>query len=127
MAIEKENINTGTGDESKPEDVKQESWMDNALEKIDSEFPLSGGETNEDLEKAESAMGIGNSHVIVNEPEKTGEEINKDKEKPTDPAPHPDHPSHPDHPEHHSWLKNAMHKVEEALGKLDTDFPLSGG
>lgn len=45
MANEKETNN-------KPEEEKKESWLEEALEKVNTDFPLSGGETEEDFEAA---------------------------------------------------------------------------
>ena len=28
---------------------------------------------------------------------------------------------------HESWFAHTLHKIEDALAKIDTDFPLSGG
>ena len=44
MANENENIDPKDQPEKKP------TWIEEALENIDSDFPLSGGETDDDLE-----------------------------------------------------------------------------
>ena len=52
MANENENISNDPQSEN-PEE--KQTWLEEALGKIDTDFPLSGGETDEDLEPEEDA------------------------------------------------------------------------
>jgi hypothetical protein len=104
MANENENtIPEGTEGTDQP---KHHTWKDiisEEFQKINTEFPLSGGETEGDLE------GVDDKE----EGEETGE--NKKETKANPPA--------EEHKEHHSFLGNIVEKIQ----KLDTEFPLSGG
>jgi hypothetical protein len=46
-----ENATPASGNEEQPAHKEHHSWLSETLGKINTEFPLSGGETNEDLEK----------------------------------------------------------------------------
>jgi hypothetical protein len=100
MANENDNIGAkGPEDQEAP---KHHSLMENLgenIEKLNTEFPLSGGETNEDLE-----------HVISDE-----EGDNNAGKTPKEGEDLPE--------EHSSIMDTLMSKIQ----KLDSEFPLSGG
>jgi hypothetical protein len=53
-----ENEEKNMGGKAKDQDHKHHTWIESLTEniqKLDTEFPLSGGETEEDLEKVEHA------------------------------------------------------------------------
>jgi hypothetical protein len=104
MVTENEDINT-TGNEEKP---KHHTWMEDSLEKLESDFPLSGGETDDDLE-----------HSL--------EPAERDETTPGDEGPVRTTTTEERHTTHTSWIEGAIEKVEDALGNMNTDFPLSGG
>lgn len=104
MANENDNINQENAEGT--EQPKHHTWKDiinEEFQKINTEFPLSGGETDEDL------AGVDDTEEGEETPEsKTGTG--------------PDAPSG-EPKEHHSLFDNLIHKIQ----KLDTEFPLSGG
>src|SRR4051812_49292169 len=87
-----------------PDHPEHHTWLQSLMEKVhnlDTEFPLSGGETNEDLDRVTHAHGdaFGEEH-------KTGE-----------------------HKEHHSIMENLMDKIYNldtefplSGGETDEDF-----
>ena len=73
MAADNDNRkNTGTDDAS---NENPESWIEKSLDKINTDFPLSGGETEDDLEKVKDPAEKPEHASWV---EKAIEEINKD-------------------------------------------------
>jgi hypothetical protein len=92
MANEKDQI------ENSGEEPRKESWLKEALEKVNTDFPLSGGETEAEFEAATEVEG---DEGDEEETTQKAEEIKPEGE-------------------HKSWLRDAMDNA-------DTDFPLSGG
>jgi len=80
---------------STPQQEHKHSWLGRILDQVNTEFPLSGGETNEDLHTVFSH----HASAPTQEQEQTQEHQQEHK---------------------HSWLENA-------LSKIDGQFPLSGG
>ena len=112
MANENDNIKP-EGVEN-PEHPQHHTWKDiisEEFQKINTEFPLSGGETEEDFARADDT--------------EEGEEASGGKTA-TPPAaatqPGAEAPAGAPH-EHHSMFQNLIHDIQN----LDHEFPLSGG
>ncbi len=60
--------NENPKDPNSNENQGHESWLDKALDKINTDFPLSGGETDEDLESEEDTEDVADSGEEKAEP-----------------------------------------------------------
>jgi hypothetical protein len=92
-----------------PDHPDHHTWLQSLVEKIqnlDTEFPLSGGETDEDFERATHVEQEANlPDDVTTRSEQTPEHTAKEPK------------------EHHTIMDNLLHKIHN----LDTEFPLSGG
>ncbi len=111
MANENDNINPESIQH--PDHPEHHTWLQSLAEKIhnlDTEFPLSGGETEEDFARVDA-------HEEEETKDITAKDATTEEKKPAE-----EH-KEGEHKEHHNIFENLIHKIQN----IDSDFPLSGG
>ena len=122
MANENDNINNdgANKDAEHHEEHKHHSWLEKIeenieehMDRINTEFPLSGGETEEDFQSVDDSEEGDKIEASEETSTKAPEKEEQGKESPKEEKKH----------EHHSFMERIIDKIQN----LDSDFPLSGG